>query len=109
MVVLTIGLFCYSALGIVQNKTPAKAFFMLSHLVYTLVVLTGVYLLWRLSQVAGTQHWAYAKIVLLVVAISAMIKARKASATKERYVGLGVAAIALVATIGLAITKPVLG
>ena len=109
MVVLTIGLFCYSAWAILQNKTLGKAFFMASHLIYLLVVMTGLYLLWQLAQVAGAQPWAYAKIVLLIVAISAMMKARKATVIVQQRVGLVISALALLATLGLAVLKPTLG
>lgn len=109
MMVLTIGCFIYSAYGILKNVPAPRLFSILSHVVYLLVVLTGLHLLWQLSQVAGVQHWAYAKIVLLVVAISAMIKARKATAPNHAKAGVGIAFVALIAIVGLALVKPVLG
>lgn len=107
MVVLTLGAFIYSSVAIIRQKPLGKVYQIASHVIYTLVVVTGAFLLWQLSQVAGVQHWAYAKIVLLIVAISAMIKARKNPATAKA--GILLSWIALIAILGLAITKPILG
>ncbi len=107
MVVMTLGLFAYSSWAILKEKPLGKVYLWLSHVIYALVVLTGLHLLVILSKVAGVQHWAYAKIVLLIVAISATIKARKNP--NQARAGLLLAWVALAGILFLAITKPVLG
>lgn len=70
MAVITIGLYLYQAGMIFSGKHLAlsRAFKGASHAIYLLLLVSGVFLLWQLWQVAGAQHWAIAKIVLLVVA-----------------------------------------
>lgn len=106
MAFLTLMCFAYSTVMIVKSKALSKTYQIVSHIVYTFVVLTGGYLLWQLSQVAGVQHWAYAKLILLIVAISAMIKARKNPSHAKA--GILLAWVALSGIIGLAFIKPVL-
>lgn len=106
MVVLTLMLFGYSSVRIVSKKPLGKAYHIISHLVYLGVVVSGAYLLWVLSRVAGVQHWAYAKIFLLIIAIFVMIKARKNPVNAK--VGISLAWISLGAVLFLAVTKPTL-
>lgn len=106
MVVITIALFLYSSYAIATKKAVSRLFFVISHIVYFLVIATGLHLLVMLSKVAGVQHWAYAKIVLLIVAISAIIKARKNP--EKASAGLMIVWVAMFGIIGLAIIKPVL-
>lgn len=107
MVVLTLGLFGYSTVMILTQKPLTKTYQIISHIVYLLVAITGLYLLFILSQVAGVQHWVYAKIILLVVAISALIKARRRP--NHKITGIAISWISLAGILGLAVLKPVLG
>lgn len=108
--VLTIAMFCYSSFCIINNKTVSKAYMAITHTLYAFLVGTGVYLLYLLGKAgAGPQHWAYAKIVLLVVAVSAIIKARKSATKNQAKAGILLSFVALVGIVVLAFTKPVLG
>lgn len=107
--VITIACFCYSSFCILKGKQVGKAYMAVTHSLYAVLVGSGLYLLWVLSQVAGVQHWAYAKLVLLVVAVSAMIKARKSKALAQAKAGILVAFVALAGILLLAVAKPVLG
>lgn len=107
--VITIACFCYSSFCILKGKQVGKAYMAVTHSLYAVLVGSGLYLLWVLSQVAGAQHWAYAKLVLLVVAVSAMIKARKSKALTQAKAGILVAFVALAGILFLAVAKPVLG
>lgn len=109
MVVLTVVLFIMSAYRIITNQPKNRMLSIASHIVYTLAVGSGLALLYQLWQVAGVQHWAIAKIVLLVVAISAMIKASKKSGKPEAKTGVAVAFFALICIVVFAFTKPILG
>ena len=110
MAVITIVLFLYQA-GLVfsvKQILPNRRFMIASHLIYTLLVISGGYLFWQLWQVAGIQHWAIAKIILLIVAISANIKALRSPHLSQQKAGMMVTAIAYAGIIILAITKPML-
>lgn len=110
LAVLTIGAFCYSAFCILKQKSVGKAYMAVTHSLFALLVASGGYLLWVLSQAgAGVQHWAYAKIILLVVAISSIIKARKSREMNKAKVGILLSFMALSGIVWLAFTKPILG
>lgn len=106
MVALTLMLFAYSSAMIISKKPLSGAYQVVSHTVYLGLVISGAYLLWALSRVAGVQYWAYAKIFLLIFAIFVMIKARKNPANVK--VNIGLAWVSLAGILGLAIIKPVL-
>lgn len=110
MAVITIGLYLYQAGMIFSGKHLAlsRAFKGTSHAIYLLLLVSGVFLLWQLWQVAGAQHWAIAKIVLLVVAISANIKALRNPILNQKKAGMMIAGVAYVGIIILAVTKPML-
>lgn len=78
----------------------------ISHTVYTLAVLTGLYLLVALSRVAGIQHWAIAKVILLIVAISAFIKARRNPSMARA--GVFIIWVCMAGILFLAFAKPML-
>lgn len=107
---ITVVLFLYQAGLIFSGKmlTSSRQFTIISHIIYTLLVLSGGYLLWQLWQVAGIQHWAIAKIILLIVAISANIKALRNPTPNQKKAGMMVSGIAYAGIILLAITKPML-
>lgn len=109
MAVLTIVLFVFSAYRIMTNQPKNRTLSIISHVVYTLAVGSGLMLLYRLWQVAGAQHWAIAKLILLIVAISSMIKASKKAGKPEAKTGIAVAFFALICIVGFAVIKPVLG
>lgn len=109
MAVITIALYLYQASFLVRGVKPAlsKAFKGASHAIYLLLVVSGLVLFWQIYQVAGVQWWAVAKIVLLVVAVSANIKAlRDGTALPQAKAGFLIAGVAYVGIIGLAVFKP---
>lgn len=113
MVAITILLFLYQAVLVFLGKTVArsKAFTGVSHLIYTLLVISGLFLFWQLYQATGTlQHWAIAKLILLVMAVSANIKAirNQAVSSGQAKAGMLIAGVAYVGIVVLAITKPML-
>lgn len=112
MVAITILLFLYQAVLVFLGKTVArsKAFTGVSHLIYTLLVISGLFLFWQLYQATGTlQHWAIAKLILLVMAVSANIKAiRNQASSGQAKAGMLIAGVAYVGIVVLAITKPML-
>lgn len=111
MAVITLALYLYQASFVVRGIKPSlnKAFKGASHAIYTMLVVSGLYLFWQLYQVAGFQAWAFAKMVLLVMAVSANIKAiRPATALPHTKAGFLIAGVAYVGIVWLAIAKPVL-
>ena len=113
MVAITILLYLYQAAKVFLGKPAprSKAFTGVSHLVYTLLTVSGLVLFWQLYQATGTlQHWAIAKLVLLVVAVSANIKAVRNQAVSlgQAKAGMLIAGVAYVGIVVLAITKPML-
>lgn len=108
--IIAVGLFLYQA-GLVflgKNLILSRTFKGVSHLIYLLLIVSGLYLFWQLSQVAGAQHWVIAKAILLVVAISASVKALRNPALNQKRVGIIIAGGAYAAILVLAITKPML-
>lgn len=111
MAVITIVLFLYQLSFVVRGTKPTlnKAFKGASHAVYTTLVVSGLYMFWQLYQVAGFQAWAFAKMVLLVMAVSANIKAiRPATALPQAKAGFLIASVAYAGIVWLAIAKLVL-
>lgn len=106
MIALTLAFFAYSSFAILKNKAVSKAYMAVSHTVFALAILTGLHLFVILSRVAGVQHWAIAKMILLVVAISAIIKARRKPHTAR--VGIFIVWVCMAGILFLAVAKPVL-
>ena len=109
MALITIVLYLYQASFLVRGTKPAlsKAFKGTSHAVYTVLMLTGLYLFWQVYQVAGVQIWAVFKVALLVVAVSANIKAiRPNTKLVQSRAGFTIAGLAYVGILWLAIIKP---
>lgn len=81
----------------------------LQHLLVTALVVTGVVLL--MQNHFAVQIWFYAKIVLFLVALSAMHKAfgKREIELQQRKAGVVITAIALVGIMGLIAFKPSLG
>ena len=76
------------------------------HMLLAIIVL----FIFILQALPGTQHWALAKLVLLIVAASATIKAQRhyTNTPSQAKAGLMIASVAYVGIIVLAITKPTL-
>ena len=112
LAIIVLLIFIFQALPMFMGKAPkvSNAIKILNHVFYTAVVLTGLVLFWQIYQVAGVQHWALAKLVLLIVAASATIKAQRnyANAPSQAKAGLIIACVAYVGIVVLAITKPIL-
>lgn len=107
--VLTIGFFCYSSFCVLKQKQVGKAYMAITHSLYALLIGSGVWLLWDILKVTTSEHWIYAKIVLLVVAVSAMIKARRSKTMGQAKAGIGIVFVALIGILVLAVVKPTLG
>ncbi|WFF39323.1 SirB2 family protein [Moraxella nasibovis] len=113
MAVLLLLIFILQALPILTGgkyRSP-QAVKVINHLLYAIVMASGLWLFWQLYQVAGAQHWAIAKLVLLIVAASATAKAQRGylTAPAQAKAGLLIAAIAYVGIVFLAFAKPMLG
>lgn len=111
MAILTLFLVGYSGFCIINQKAIAKKLYAISHAVYFLLIASGLYLMWQLSQVVTPPAWLFAKMILVVAMISAMVKARRAVSqtppkTNQAKAGLMIAAIALLGILYLAIVKP---
>ena len=108
MAFLTIGLFVYqSYLVLNNNKRLSRGGKIATHVLYTFLVLSGGWMLMMLVSVNAPVQWAVAKIILLVAAISASIKAFRQSATlSQSKAGIFIAAVAYVGIVSLAFIKP---
>ncbi|MCX5470021.1 SirB2 family protein [Acinetobacter nematophilus] len=82
----------------------------LQHLSLTVIVLTGITLL--IINDFKVQPWFYAKVMLFMVFLSSQIKAYKKDDSVllvQRRAGMVIGAVALIATLGLVMIKPVFG
>ncbi|MBP6190758.1 MAG: invasion protein expression up-regulator SirB [Acinetobacter sp.] len=92
------------------NPKARTALVGLQHLALTLIVMTGVALLWLNK--FEVQPWFYAKVILFLVLCSALSKAYKKDPSvvlAQRRAGVILAAFALLAILGLVMLKPVFG
>ncbi|GAA0317272.1 SirB2 family protein [Psychrobacter aestuarii] len=108
MAVLIIILFLYqSYLAISANKRAPKAIKIGTHILYALLILSGGWMLMQLMSVGAPVQWVMAKIVLLVAAISASIKAFNPQATAaQTKAGVFIAGVAYIGIVMLAFIKP---
>ncbi len=110
MAMLLIALFLYQAIMVFTAKHPPffpKPVKIASHIMYALVILTGILTAMPLIQANALPHWLIAKLILLVVAISATIKAiRPTTALNQAKIGMLIALVAYVGIIILAFVKP---
>lgn len=110
MAMLLIALFLFQALSIFTAKhaqSLPKPLKIGSHVMYALVILTGLMTMLPLLQAHAVPHWLYAKLILLVVAISATLKALRATTSlTQAKVGMFVAFIAYLGILTLAFVKP---
>ena len=92
------------------NPKGRVAFVALQHLSYTLVILTGIILLFMNH--FEVQPWFYAKIILFLVLLSSQIKAYKKDDNillAQRRAGIVIGAIAFIGLLALVMIKPVFG
>ena len=90
------------------NPNGRVAFVALQHLSYTVVVVTGVVLLFMKH--FDVQPWFYAKIILFLVLLSSQIKVYKKDENillAQRRAGLVVGSIDFIGLITLVMIKPV--
>jgi len=90
------------------NPKGRMAFVAIQHLSYTLLVVTGIILLFMKK--FEVEPWFYAKIVLFLVLLSSQMKAYKKDQTitlAQRRAGLVIGAITLISILILVMIKPV--
>ena len=104
-------MFIYQAAPIFrgQARRLPKAAMGASHVVYLLLVATGIYMTYLLNAAgAGLQHWAVAKLVLLVVAATIKANRQAADNISQAKAGVLIGAVAYAGIVFLAFAKPVL-
>lgn len=108
MAVIVIVLFIYQSFRALTSHQPAPKVIKIStHITYALILLSGAWLLMQLMSVNAPVQWVVAKIVLLIAAISASIKAFRATATPaQTKAGILIAAVAYAGIVALAVSKP---
>lgn len=92
------------------SNTTHKILVAIQHSSYSILVLSGLWLLW--SNQFAVQPWFYAKIILFFVILSASAKAFKRKqeiSLVQRQAGLVIAIIAFCALFGMMILKPQFG
>ena len=108
MAALVIALFLYQSYLVLSagNRAP-RPIKIATHIVYALLILSGGWMLMQLMSVNAPVQWVFAKIILLVAAISASIKAFNPQATSiQSKAGIFIAALAYVGIVVLAVVKP---
>lgn len=93
-----------------KSTTSNKILIGAQHLSYSIIVLSGLWLLW--ASKVEIQTWFYAKIILFFVILSATAKAftrKKEILLVQRQAGLVIAIIAFFALFGLIMLKPQFG
>ncbi|WP_296245871.1 MULTISPECIES: SirB2 family protein [unclassified Psychrobacter] len=108
MAVLLIALFLYQSYVVLRsNKQPPFAIKISTHILYAVIILSGAGLLVQLMSANAPVQWVFAKVILLVAALSASIKAFNPSAApSQRKTGILITGIAYVGILILAFTKP---
>lgn len=108
MAVITVVLFLWqSNLVMTKGQRFDKKGKIATHVVYTLLIISGALNVMPLLQADAPLQWVAAKIILLIAAISASIKAFRATATPaQSRTGIFIAFIAYVAIFVLAFVKP---
>ncbi|AMN50400.1 SirB2 family protein [Psychrobacter sp. P2G3] len=108
MALLVVVLFLYqSYLVLSANRRAPRVVKIANHIVYALVILSGAMMLMQLMSANAPVQWVFAKIILLVAAISASIKAFNNHATPtQRKTGILIAAVAYIGIVILAFAKP---
>lgn len=106
--VITVVLFLWQSYLLMSKGTRFdKKGKIATHVVYTLLIISGVLNVMPLLSANASLQWVVAKIILLLAAISASIKAFRATATPaQSKSGIFIAFIAYVAIFILAFAKP---
>ncbi|WP_201586486.1 SirB2 family protein [Psychrobacter jeotgali] len=107
-VALIIVLFIYqSYLVLSANRSAPRIIKISTHIVYALLILSGGWMLMQLMAAQAPVQWVFAKIILLIAAISASVKAFNPAATEaQSKAGIAVAGAAYIGIIILAYMKP---
>ena len=108
MAALLIALFLYqSYLVLSTNKMAPRAVKIATHIIYTFIIVSGAIMLMQLMSANAPIQWVFAKIILLVAAISSSIKAFDVTATPvQRKTGILISAVAYIGIVILAFAKP---
>lgn len=108
LALLVIALFLYqSYLVLGANKRAPRIIKISNHILYALIIVSGVWMLMQLMSANAPVQWVFAKIILLVAAISASVKAFNPNATQSQSkVGILIAAAAYIGIVILAYSKP---
>ena len=108
LALIVIVLFLYqSFLVLSANRRAPRPIKIANHIVYALIIASGLWMLMQLVSVNAPVQWVFAKIILLVAAISASVKAFNNHATpSQSKIGILIAAIAYIGIVILAFTKP---
>lgn len=108
LVFILIGLFIYqSVLVLSANRRAPRPVKIANHILYALVMVTGAWMLMQLMSVNAPVQWVFAKIILLVAAISASAKAFSINAAPtQSKVGILIAGVAYIGIVILAYAKP---
>jgi uncharacterized membrane protein SirB2 len=108
LVFILIGLFIYqSVLVLSANRCAPRPVKIANHILYALVIVTGAWMLMQLMSVNAPVQWVFAKIILLVAAISASAKAFSINAAPtQSKVGILIAGVAYIGIVILAYAKP---
>ncbi|WP_264752880.1 SirB2 family protein [Psychrobacter sp. ENNN9_III] len=89
------------------NSRAPKAVKIATHIIYALVIGSGAIMLMQLISANAPVQWVFAKVILLVAAISASVKAFHNHATPgQRKTGILISAIAYTGIVILAFAKP---
>ncbi|WP_201564854.1 SirB2 family protein [Psychrobacter sp. CMS30] len=106
--VLLIAAFLYqSYLVLSANKQMPLALKISTHILYAVIILSGAGMLMQLMSANAPVQWVFAKIILLVAALSASIKAFNNNATlSQRKTGILIAGVAYIGIVVLAFSKP---
>lgn len=108
MAALTVVLFLYqSYLVLSADRRAPRVVKIATHIIYALLILSGAMMLMQLMGANAPVQWVFAKIILLIAAISSSIKAFKVDATPvQRKTGILIAAFAYIGIVILAFAKP---
>ncbi len=108
LAVLVIALFIYqSYLALSAERRAPRPIKIATHILYALIIVSGAWMLMQLMSAQAPIQWVFAKIILLVAAISASIKAFHTHATPtQSKVGILIAAVAYAGIVTLAYVKP---
>lgn len=108
LALIVIVLFLYqSFLLLSANRQAPRPIKIATHIVYALIILSGGWILMQLMGENVPVQWVFAKIILLVAAISASVKAFSPVATPiQSKTGILIAAIAYCGIVILAVVKP---